>query len=152
MRPLAAVALGVLACSEDPSTKPSGAAFPANYRDTYAEVRDCRKSGDHDLAFVRILADPAAAEPYLTREQPFPDGAVVLKEEYDFSDAACAGPVTSYTVMVRASARTDQLGWDWQRVDARRNVTERNGARCRNCHLDCSGGSGVGYEYTCAEP
>jgi hypothetical protein len=152
MRQLGAVALGLLAaCSEEPVETPS-AAFPENYAETYAEVRDCRKSGDHELSFVRILADAAALGPYLDRTTSFPDGAVVLKEEYDFGDTTCSGVVSGWTVMIKAHAATDQLGWNWQKVDDQRRVTELNAGRCQNCHLDCSGGSGIGYDYTCAEP
>jgi hypothetical protein len=153
MKQFGAVALGLLAaCSEEPVVETPSAAFPENYAETYAVVRDCRKSGDHDLSYVRILADPAALGAYRDRTTPFPDGAVVLKEEYEFSDATCSSAVSSWTVMIKADAEADQLGWNWQRVDGQRRVTELNAGRCQNCHLDCTGGSGVGYDYTCAEP
>ena len=154
MMRLALALAGVLAaCSDDPpEPEPQVAAFPADYAGSYSEVRDCRKSGDHDLSFVRVLADPAALAPYETRNEPFPDGAVLLKEEYDFSDSSCAGEIVRWTVMIKASAATDRLGWDWQSVDARRNVVEENGERCQSCHTACRGGSVVGYDYTCTEP
>ena len=146
------VALLSAGCSEEPAPDAESPPFPANYADSYVEVRDCRKSGDHDLSFVRILADPRAAPPYGNRSDPFPDGAVVLKEEYDFGDDTCSGEILQWTVMVKAHAATAELGWKWQRVDAQRRVTEENPLRCQNCHIDCSGGSAIGYDYTCAEP
>ncbi|HEY3500428.1 MAG TPA: cytochrome P460 family protein [Polyangiaceae bacterium] len=139
-------------CSDDPEPQAPPPPFPADYADSYAEVRDCRKSGDHDLSFVRILADPRAAAPYQNRSDPFPDGAVVLKEEYEFGDDTCSGEILQWTVMMKAHAATAELGWKWQRVDAQRRVAEENPPRCQNCHIDCSGGSAIGYDYTCAEP
>src|SRR5690348_5143363 len=93
---LLAVLLATFACSEpaDPGPKTGIVAlFPADYSASYVEVRDCRKSGDHDLDFVRVLADPTALGPYEDRASPFEDGAVVLKEQYDFGDDLCTGPI-----------------------------------------------------------
>jgi hypothetical protein len=142
------------ACAEEPTEKPPESAplFPADYRDSYAEVRDCRKSGDHDLSFVRILTDPQATAAYENRTDVFPDSAIVLKEEYDFGDDACTGAISQWSVMMKASAATAELGWIWQRVGADRSVLEENAPRCQNCHSACSGGTAVGYDYTCAEP
>lgn len=143
-----------LGCS-DPVEPPPGPPplFPADYAATYEEVRDCRQSGDHDLNIIRILADPAALGPYLDRDEPFPVGAVVLKEEYDFVDMACEGPIKQWTVMVRLeddSAPT-ALDWRWQRVDAQRNVVAEDEPRCYGCHTGCTDAAG-GYDYTCAVP
>lgn len=154
MRVFAAVFSTLLlgACSDEPAPDTPQPGFPADYASTYVEVRDCRKSGDHDLSFVRMLADPRAVGPYENRTDPFPDGAVVLKEEHDFSDDTCSGKILQWTVMVKAHAATETLGWTWQRIDADRRVIEQNPPRCQNCHLDCTGGDAVGYDYTCAEP
>src|SRR5689334_22916412 len=75
-----------------PPTPAPSAAFPADYAATYEEQRACRKSGDHELDFVRVLTDPTATVPYAERTTPFSDGAVVLKEQYDVSDTDCTGP------------------------------------------------------------
>jgi len=66
---------------------------PDDYASSYVQVRDCRSSGDHDLNHIRVLADPRAVDAYRLRDRPFPTGAVVLKEEYDFSDDTCTGPI-----------------------------------------------------------
>lgn len=150
------VALGVallalVAACSDPEPAPDKAAFPADYADTYVEVRDCRKSADHELEFVRILADSSARAPYQERVGDFPDGAVVLKEQYDVADDTCSGLISQWTVMVKNRAATERLGWDWQRVDAERRVVASNLASCSGCHQACTG-SGGGYDATCADP
>ncbi|MCA9620462.1 MAG: cytochrome P460 family protein [Myxococcales bacterium] len=134
----------------DPGPEP---AFPEDYAASYVEVRDCRQSGDHDLNIIRILADPAALGPYRDRTAPFPEGAVVLKEEFEFDDVTCEGPIKQWTVMVRLAdgAATDQLDWRWQRVTPTREVAAEDEARCSACHSGCTPAAG-GYEWTCAVP
>lgn len=143
------------ACSgagEGGSEAKEAAFFPENYQQSYVEVRGCRKSGDHDLAFVRVLADEDAAGPYLDRTSEFSEASVVLKEEYDFGDATCSGELLGWTAMRRNAAATEQLGWDWQRVSSQRTVTASSTGRCQSCHAACTGSPGVGYVYTCTEP
>jgi hypothetical protein len=145
----------VFGCADPPAADPTTGpvpAFPANYAATYQPQRECRKSGDHELDFVRVLTDPEATFPYAERTTSFPEGAVVLKEQYDFSDSDCTGPIVAWTVMVKNAAATDTLGWDWQRVSADRRVLETNGARCVGCHSACSGPPEAGYDHTCEEP
>lgn len=129
--------------------------FPASYADTYEEVRDCRRSGDHDLNYIRVVAAPDAVEPYQARDEatPFPTGAVVLKEEYDPSDATCSGEIAQWTVMSKLSAGSsaDTLDWHWQRVGTDRLVETDNEPRCIGCHESC-GSSLPGFDSTCADP
>jgi hypothetical protein len=125
--------------------------FPADYGASYVEVRDCRKSADHELEFIRVLADSMALAPYRDRAGAFPDGAVVLKEQYDPADDTCAGPIMQWTVMTKRAAASEHLGWDFQRVTADRRVVETNTASCSGCHQSCSG-TPTGYDSTCADP
>jgi Cytochrome P460 len=129
------------------------AEFPADYATTYLEVRGCRPSGDHDLHSIRVLADPLAWPTYTRRDAPFAEGAVVLKEEYDFADRTCAGPIVEWTVMRRlAGDQGDKTaGWAWQRVAADRSVTSEDEPRCIGCHQRC-GQSPDGHDGTCAMP
>ncbi|KIG14424.1 hypothetical protein DB30_06767 [Enhygromyxa salina] len=148
----AALVLGLLSgCpDEDPEIEPD---FPADYEASYVEVRDCRGSGDHDLNNIRILAGPTALEPYQGRVEPFPVDAVVLKEEYDFGDFDCTGPIKQWTVMRRLpdGSAPDTLDWAWQRVDLERKVLDEDAPRCIGCHTGCGVGP-EGYDGTCAMP
>ncbi|MFO7563906.1 MAG: cytochrome P460 family protein [Enhygromyxa sp.] len=127
--------------------------FPADYASSYAEVRDCRPSGDHNLNTIRILASPEALAPYQERLEPFPVGAVVLKEEFDFGDSDCSGPIKRWTVMRRleTGSSPETLDWAWQDVDADRRVLEEDKPACIGCHQGC-GVAPDGYDWTCAVP
>jgi hypothetical protein len=126
--------------------------FPEDYRATYVEVRNCRQSADHDLHMIRVLADPAARDPYVGRDAPIPVGAILVKEEYDFGDLDCTGPIVRWTAMQRLEPGTAplDLDWYWQAADPDRNVTEDNPERCANCHQGCV--EPDGYSGTCAVP
>lgn len=140
----ASLALG--ACDKAPEPL-----FPADFQSTYQQVRDCRRSGDHDLNYIRVLTAPEATAAYQYREVPFPVGAVVLKAEY--ADPGCTD-LTGYTVMRKEPAGTAPTAgdWSWQRVSAKREVREEeNLTRCVSCHRPCQS-SGGGYDWTCAEP
>jgi hypothetical protein len=152
----ASAALWLAACGDDESTTSSGGPpplFPANYAASYTEVRDCRNSGDHDLNVIRVLADPAALDAYQNRDAPLPVGAILLKEEYEFGDESCSGPLVQWTVMQRleAGSSPDALDWHWQRVDAERNVVGVDTPKCYGCHSGCTPEAG-GYENTCTVP
>jgi len=143
-------------CGDDPEPEPEPGpepAFPEDYAASYIEVRDCRQSGDHDLNRIRILADPVAVDIYQNRDLPFPEGSVILKEEYEFDDMACAGPLKQWTVMVKLAdgENPEQLDWRWQRVDAERQVAAENEPKCYGCHTGCTPEAG-GYDFTCAMP
>jgi Cytochrome P460 len=156
--PLMLGMLGMLAmsgCPSDDGDDEGGPEpdFPADYAGSYVEVRNCRGSGDHDLNNIRILASPSALAPYQDRVEPFPVDAVVLKEEYDFGDITCEGPIKQWTVMRRLpdGSSTDTLDWAWQRVDLQREVVDEDASRCIGCHQGC-GMAPDGYDWTCAMP
>ncbi len=140
------------ACPPEPDPGPEPD-FPEDYEADYVEVRDCRGSADHDLNTIRILASPEALEPYMTRGMPFPEGAVVVKEEYEFGDIACEGPIKQWTVMRRLAddSSPDTLDWAWQRVDFDRHVRSSDEPRCIGCHMGC-GVAPDGHDWTCALP
>jgi hypothetical protein len=121
--------------------------FPADYAKSYAEVRNCRPSTEHDSHNIRIVASQSALAPYRDRDAGFPVGAVVLKEERDFGDVDCSGPVLLWTVMTMQS----DGGWHWQSVSPERRVLSTNESRCIGCHAAC-GNPPEGYAGTCAVP
>jgi hypothetical protein len=155
-RALALGSLGLLAGAcpgDDDGDAGAEPLFPEDYAASYVEVRNCRGSGDHDLDNIRILADPDALEPYQARAVPFPAGAVVLKEQYDFGDTTCSGDLKLWTVMrkLEAGASPETLDWAWQTVDAERRVVDEDEPRCIGCHQEC-GVAPDGYDGTCAIP
>lgn len=148
---LASVLLVACGTSEDDSgVEPF---FPEDYESSYVEVRNCRQSGDHDLNNIRILADEIGVGSYQNRDQDFPVGSVVLKEEYEFSDNDCSGAVKQWTVMKRLADGTAPmaLDWDWQKLDATGRVVEENTPLCFGCHTGC-GVAPDGFDGTCAVP
>ena len=136
----ALLALLFCACEPDPT-------FPADYSKSYVEVRNCRQSSEHDSHLIRILASPSALGPYQNRDAGFPVGALLLKEERDFGDVNCTGPVLLWTSM---TLQPDG-GWHWQSVSPERRVLTTNESRCIGCHENC-GNLPEGYGGTCAVP
>jgi hypothetical protein len=146
-----ALLLGSSSCAgDDDAPSEPLPAFPADYATTYTEVRDCRNSADHDLSRVRVLADPAALEPYRQRDADFPVGSRVLKEEHDFADSDCSGSPVRWTVMTRLAPGSSPatLDWHWQKVEPPREVRTENEPRCIGCHTSC-GVPPDGYLGTC---
>jgi hypothetical protein len=148
---LASCTLGV-SCGDDTMMSPVPI-LPEDYESTYTQVRDCRQSGDHDLHVVRVLADPVALAAYADRSEPFPAGAIVVKEEYEFGDVACTGPIEVWTVMEKLEVGSDpeMLDWRWQTIEPDRRVRDENLPRCAGCHAGC-GVPPDGYDGTCTVP
>ena len=158
---LGACLVTAAACGGDdgPSDTPEADAapplFPENYRDTFTMVRDCRSSTSHDFHKIVVWADAAAAGPYVDRDAPIPEGAVILKEEFDIGDTACEDEVVEYAIMKRLApgeAPEEHLDWFWQDLDADRNVTSTNDSLCWGCHDDCDGDPAAEFDHTCAVP
>jgi hypothetical protein len=129
--------------------------FPVDYAATYQEVRNCRFSLDHDLVRMRIVVSPDALAPYMNRTDPFPTGAIVLKEEFDGSDEDCTGDLIGFTVMRKLDVGTAaaDLDWEWQETDEAFVPVPANVAnipRCVMCHTDCGTIENGGYDGTCA--
>jgi len=126
--------------------------FPADLERTYTELRGCRESHEHELHFIRVLVSPSAIEPYqaLSPDLPYPEGATLVKLEYD--DDACSELVL-YTAYRKLAPNANLAGgdWLWQRVGPERDVIEEGAPwRCINCHTyHCA--PPYGYDLTCAE-
>lgn len=126
--------------------------LPTSYETSFTEVRDCRRSGDHDFEYIRILADASAASVYLAREGQIPEGAMLIKEQYDASDQECAGEIVQWTLAKRLPIGSSPatLDYEWQRVLADGRV-DADSEGCVNCHSDC-GVPPDGFDGTCALP
>ena len=145
-RPLAgcALALSLVGCPPPPATSDAGTAFfPSDWETRYAEVRDCRRSPDHDLAYVRVFASPEAAPTYITRTGEFVEGAILVKPEY--ADDLCTD-FTGITTMRHTAG-----SWEFQETDTMGRVLPISTIRCGGCHASC-GVPPDGYMGTCALP
>ena len=142
------------ACAGEPALEPpdgggEGAFLPADVS-SWQEVRACRRSADHDLLYVRILANPEAAPTYLARDRPFVEGAIVAKVQY--FDPGCS-EVRGYTAMRRVAAGQlpAQGDWDYQQLSVTREIEAADLERCVSCHAAC-GQPPDGFDGTCAAP
>src|SRR5215468_2107523 len=114
--------------------------FPADYRDSYFEVRNCRLGIEHGGVMIRVLANSIGAEPYKRLQNPLPVGSIVVKEEYDGVGCDDADLVRWSAMRKESRGFDSQDGdWHWQRVDApSRHVMcdDKNcpAFNCINCH------------------
>lgn len=126
--------------------------FPADFEDSYVEMRDCRHSHEHELRFIRVLASPSAQQPYgaLSPDVPYPEGATLVKIEHDDEDCQVR---LGFTAMKKLPEGASLQGgdWHWQKVDMQRKVLEDGAPNtCINCHAQhCA--PPFGYDLTCAE-
>jgi hypothetical protein len=131
MRPLCLAALATLACAEVDSPNPVEV-LPDDYRTTFVEALGCRSSSSHmNNILVRVHQDLQGV--YETGPYPFPQGALVVKEEY--RDPGCTD-LTAYSVMRKEAPSSDPASGDWTffKLDVRRRILEKNMPRCVSCH------------------
>lgn len=153
---LLAASLVLGACSGDDGESDADAApplFDPDFRETYTLARMCRNSTSHELHKVQVWASPEAAEAYLVQEGEMPVGSVLLKEEFDFADAACEGEVLRRTLMLKlpeGEGPAEQLGWHWVDYEADGTIASENHSLCWGCHDDCDGELDRLFDDTCA--
>jgi hypothetical protein len=148
---LGALVAGVSACpgSEPEPPPPLGPSLlPADYKQRFVEVRNCRSSVEH-LPYIVIKTEPAVVAGYNQGPYPLPIGTLVVKEE--FSDRACQS-LTGWTLMLKQGpGYDDRFGdWKWQRLDATGKVIEDGKvSRCGSCHarVECRA-----RDFVCADP
>lgn len=145
---LTAVRLALEGCPAVPTATPTRPAtptvtptaaptpiFPAAYRQTYTEVRNCRPSVEHGGVSIRVLANPVAVQPYLDNENPLPVGSIIIKEEFSGPDCA-DNELVRWRVMRKEAPGfdPDDGDWSWQWVNADRSVFLNDKATCIGCH------------------
>jgi len=110
--------------------------FPASYRNTYIEVRNCRFSPEHGGVAIRVLANPVAVQPYLDEQNPLPLGSVVVKEEYTAPDCSDDSKLVRWRAMRKENPGFDSEDgdWHWQWVNRNRSVLFDDKATCIGCH------------------
>jgi hypothetical protein len=146
----------LISCGGDDTTSPppEEPAFPADYLQTYTEVRNLRSSNNHDgsninTASITVHCSPGAADEYVNGTYPLPEGCVLVKTQYGDPSGTF---VTGYAVMVKgAPGSAPALGdWHWQEVDANRSVVQsvdmQNCFDCHSTNSDCS------EDFTCTLP
>ncbi|MGE0519990.1 MAG: cytochrome P460 family protein [Candidatus Binatia bacterium] len=140
-----AVNAALLGCPEEtptpqPTPTPTGGVepiLPANYRETFVEVRGCRFSTEHDFRNIRVLTNPIAAEPYRRNQNPLPEGSIVVKEEFASSEGCNDADLIVWRVMRKEAPGFDSedADWHWQWIDApSRHVQFDDKATCISCH------------------
>lgn len=141
---VAAVNAALAGCPATPTPSPTATQlplatpiFPASYRNTYVEVRNCRFSAEHGGVSIRVLANPIGADAYLEEQNPLPLGSIIVKEEYN--DSVCTDD--SKLVRWRAMRKeppgfdADFGDWHWQWVNRDRKVQFDDKSTCIGCHL-----------------
>ena len=142
---VAVSALGACAKIDSPNDEQ---VLPNDYRTAFVQVRGCRTSIDHDLANVVVRVRPELTTVYESGPYPFPQGALVVKEQY--SDSQCQS-LTGYTVVRKEAAGYFPAGHDWQwfTLDNYGTVMQKGKiARCAACHAMC----GAKRDGMCADP
>ncbi len=129
--------------------------FPANYRDTFTEVRDCRLAIEHNGAMIRVFTNDIATEPYRRNQNPLPVGSIVVKEEYEGLDCSNPAELRRWTAMRKEMPGFDAADgdWSWQRLDAPSRTVTCNtktcpGFVCVTCHRQPAC---LVRDYMCAE-
>lgn len=136
---------------EGPDSVPAQPIFPADYRTTFVEVRDCRLSNEH-AATIRIWANDVGVAAYLARAAVLPEGSIIVKEEFEGLDCSNDAELAFWSVMKKEAAGFDADANDWrfQEISApNRAVTLDTKATCIRCHVEpeC-----LMFDLMCAEP
>ncbi len=143
--------LSIGACLPAPPNGGGEPIFPADYRSTFVEVRDCRLSIEH-ASTVRIWVNDVGADAYLAEESTLPEGTVVVKEEFAGADCSNDADLLIWSVMRKEPAGFDAEARDWrfQEVAApSRRITIEGKATCIVCHTvpEC-----LDRDLMCTEP
>lgn len=113
--------------------------FPANYRETYEVVRDCRCTVEHNqlgASLIRVLASPDAVEAYLN-DDVIPEGGVIVKEEFTSGDCSDDSLLLWRVMRKEAEGFLPAAGdYSWQTVELDRTVVDTSPATCATsgCH------------------
>ncbi len=134
------------ACGDD--TEAEDSFVPPDYAERYTEVRDCRRSTDHDSMYIRVLASPDSLDAYRAGRMGIAEGAILVKEEHATPEC---NDLVSLTAMRKDGplSHPDSMDWLFQRssltfrVDNQTARGEPN--RCVTCHRSCDGF----VEFTC---
>jgi cytochrome P460 len=143
MRPwLLVLGIAAVGCAQVDSPNPE-MVLPTDYRTAFVQVRGCRASIEHFPSNVIVRVRPELASLYESGPYPFPEGALVVKEEY--RDSQCQD-LTGYTAVRKEKAGyyAEGADWQWFRLDSLGTVMRKGHLKdCANCHSSessCPGG------------
>ncbi len=139
---------GLAACATDDPPVKVEPIWPSDFETAWPEVRDCRLSpAEHDGFYIRVFANPEAADAYVKGFYPFAEGTLLVKGEYD--EEACATLKRVSAMRKLAKGAAPALGdWQWQRTDAAGQVLDKMPAKsCAGCHKPCAA-----HDYACTDP
>ncbi len=124
--------------------------FPADYRDTFTLVRDCRLSIEHGGVMIQVWANEVGAQAYLDEDNPLPVGTIVVKDEYEGTDCETEADFGRWRAMRKEEPGfdPDDGDWAWQWVNPDRSVLFNDKSTCISCHLDAEC---VARDYMCTE-
>ena len=123
--------------------------FPANYRETFTEVRDCRFSSSHPPGTIRVFVNEVGLAGYLADTNPLPVGTIVVKETFRGLTCDNDEELDLWSALRKEEAGFDEedSDWHWQDVQPDRLVLIDTKTRCIGCHRACRA-----RDYMCTLP
>jgi hypothetical protein len=144
-RCLLAVALFLPACAGDESDQARDIYDMAIAGDAYKSWSqfpgaspDLIKSGTHNGDFVRSYMNPVAVEAIENFTGEFPDGTILVKEQYADAEGKT---LNGHTVMFKLDGYdADHGDWYWVAFNGKGETTQHNGqaSYCYDCHMAVS--------------
>ena len=155
-----------MGCSDGgPAPSKPPVIFEKDFRQSYAQVRQCRAPGEHSgLNGFTVWVNHTGGESFGAIWQTPPsvkalvDGAIVVKELYTSQD--CEPSSVDHWVAMRKETGFDPAhgDWHWQEVSPAGDVISDGAvATCSTCHTgdtsSCMGyGATAGRDYLCTAP
>jgi len=148
--PLLVLAVVLSACAEVDNPNPQ-MVLPMDYRTAFVQVQNCGSSSDHSFMDVIVRVRPEDVDRYRSGPYPFPQGTLIVKEEYRPGNC---GDLFGYTVMRKEASGYFPAGGDWQwfTLDSAGTVLKSGmQAPCASCH-GSSPNCGKAHDYSCPGP
>lgn len=120
-----------------PTTEPI---YPADYRTSFTQVRDCRFSIEHDGVNIRVWANDIALAAYLAEADELPVGSVIIKEEFAGGTCDSDDDLTLISAMRKEDPGFDSEDRDWhfqEVTPSDRRVVNNSKTDCTECHRTC---------------
>lgn len=139
------VAFGAMACGEEEPNVADPSAESQGYIDDtsdytswsiFGEDDTPKESATHGGAFVVTYGNSSAHEAIEAEDYPFPEGTLIVKEQYPSADAGSPN-----TLSIMAKRSDDENDWYWLQTDTSGSVRIMGGnpvegdvSMCSDCH------------------